>query len=124
MWILPPLLVVILTVSCNDRRISALEKRVLELQSEVQRRKRTPDLQKQQICADAAKQWFAENSGKDKRTLFLNYVNHYNAKDERCFIGSARESDEVADCRGFRNLGSTDGIRWLSHHPSVTPLAR
>lgn len=77
------LFAVVLTGCDHEDRIAKLEKQTSELQSG---RDRVADYDLQAKCAKDAKAWFNENWSGDKNTLLLDFMNHYNKKENKCFV--------------------------------------
>src|SRR5580700_10087879 len=74
----------LLATGCDiPGRLSRLEKQTKEMQSE---RDRVTDYDLQAKCSKDAKTWFGENWSSDKDTMLLDYRNHYNKKQNKCFI--------------------------------------
>jgi hypothetical protein len=67
----------------HEDRIGQLEKQGKELQAE---KDRITDFDLQGKCAKDARVWFESNWRRDKDTALLTYTNHYNKKQNKCFI--------------------------------------
>jgi hypothetical protein len=73
----------------NDSRIIAqLEKETKDLQEQLQSQRQADDWNLQSICAAAAKAYFDERwaPGRNKDTIRLDYINHYNKPLGKCFV--------------------------------------
>jgi outer membrane murein-binding lipoprotein Lpp len=86
--LLAVLLASAITLGCSDHaRIGKLEKQVHELQAEAASQGSSIEkFDLQGKCSAAARQWFNENWRADKDTVLLNFNNHYNKKQNMCFI--------------------------------------
>jgi hypothetical protein len=71
---------------CHDEHIAKLERQNQEVLKELERQKKTVDLDLQGKCATAAKAVFHEQYRADKDTLLLDYRNHYNNQLGKCFV--------------------------------------
>jgi hypothetical protein len=77
----------LLSVGCGDRdRIGRLEKQVQELQNDAKKQQVSTQYDLQSRCSKDAKVWFNENWNRDKDTKLLDYTNHYNSAQNKCFI--------------------------------------
>src|SRR5580765_997419 len=77
-------LLILLLVGCDiPDRVSRLEKQAKEIQSE---KDRVADYDLQAKCSKDARVWFKENWRSDKDTALLDFTNHYNKKQNKCFI--------------------------------------
>ena len=81
------LLCCLLLIGCeNTERLNRLEKQNADLKAELDRDRSTRDLDLQAKCSRDARQWFNGNWARDKDTILLDYTNHYNVKQNKCFI--------------------------------------
>lgn len=71
---------------CDSEKVSRLEKQNQELQAQLQKQQAATDLDLQAKCSSGAKAFFLENWPRDKDTVLLTYSNHYNKKENKCFI--------------------------------------
>jgi len=68
-------------------RVGRLEKETKELRADVDKTRAASDYDLQAKCSKDAGAWFKENWGlPDKDTVLLDYKNHYNRKQNKCFI--------------------------------------
>jgi hypothetical protein len=77
------------TSACDlPDRVSRLEKENKELKAEVSSPAAVADYDLQAKCSKDAREWFNVNwaGGRDKDTLLLEFTNHYNKKQNKCFI--------------------------------------
>jgi hypothetical protein len=94
-----------LAIGCNiPERVSRLEKETKEMQSE---RNRATDYDLQAKCSKDARGWFNENWSSDKDTILLDFSNHYNKKENRCFILVERHYNS--------KLAGPGGASWTNH---------
>src|SRR5947209_5291592 len=78
-----------LSLACDTNRVAKLEKDNLALRAQVQKLEQQPaSLDLQAKCSKDAKQWFVSNwqSSPDPNTILLTFINHYNSKQNKCFI--------------------------------------
>jgi hypothetical protein len=74
-------------LGCGDRdRIGRLEKQTQELKEEVKKAQASTEYDLQAKCSRDARAWFNENWNRDKDTQLLDYTNHYNRAQNKCFI--------------------------------------
>jgi hypothetical protein len=69
-------------------RLAKLEKENQELQAEIKKRDNAgADLDFQAKCSKDGRNWFNENwaGSRDKNTILLDFRNHYNKKENKCF---------------------------------------
>ena len=71
---------------CDADRITKLEKENADLKAQVEKQNAALDYSLQEKCSKDARTWFNENWSGDKDTILLNFTNHFNAKENRCFI--------------------------------------
>ena len=67
-------------------RVAKLEKQNQELQAHLTKVSVAAEYDLQGKCSNEAKAWFNQNWSRDKDTLLLHFVNHYNKKLNKCFI--------------------------------------
>jgi hypothetical protein len=83
------LLLMILGCDVPDR-VSRLEKENQETKAEIEKirtaRSATADYDLQAKCSKDAKTFFTEGWTRDKDTVLLDYSNHYNKAQNKCFI--------------------------------------
>lgn len=80
-------LAVLIGTGCDyPNRLANLEKQNRALQEEVNKRQTSTDYDLQVKCSRDAKEWFKENWSSDKDTILLDYHNHYNKNNNKCFI--------------------------------------
>jgi len=84
---------IILTACClmvagcdHEQRIAALEKQSQELKTELAKNKAAADFDFQSKCSRDAKAWFNENWAGTKDAALLDYTNHFNKAQNKCFI--------------------------------------
>lgn len=75
-----------LLAGCDTDRIAKLEKENADLKAKVEKQSIVVDYDLQAKCAKDARSWFNENWSRDKDTILLDFTNHYNAKQNKCFI--------------------------------------
>ena len=77
----------VLTPGCVDHeRVAQLEKENAEIKAEVTKQREAASLDLQQKCSTAVKTRFRENfAAPDKYRIMIDYSNHYNQKQKRCF---------------------------------------
>lgn len=74
-------------IGCDTgERLNRLEKQNADLKAELDQRRAVQDLDLQAKCSKDARTWFNENWQADKDTITLNFLNHYNVKQNKCFI--------------------------------------
>ena len=79
--------VLFMMVACGqDERIANLEKQNQELKAEMEKGRATADYDLQAKCSKDARAWFNENWSRDKDTVMLDFSNHYNKSQNKCFI--------------------------------------
>lgn len=76
-------LFVLLTGCDIPDRVNHLEKQTKEMQSE---RDRVANYDLQAKCAKDAREYFERGWRPDKNTLLLDFKDHYNKRENRCFI--------------------------------------
>lgn len=79
--------IILLTATgCDQDRITALEKQNQELKAQMEKGHATADYDLQAKCAADARSWFDRTWRADKDTLLLNFTDHYNKAENKCFI--------------------------------------
>jgi hypothetical protein len=71
---------------CDTDRINKLEKENADLKAAVDRKNAATDLNLQEKCSAAARNWFSENYRRERTTVFLDETNHFNKKLNKCFV--------------------------------------
>lgn len=82
-------LTLLLATGCDTgERVSRLEKQNQELQAELKKRDVVSNYDLQAKCSKDSREWFNANwaGSRDKDTILLDFTNHYNRKDNKCFI--------------------------------------
>ncbi len=76
------------SLGCDiPQRITRLEKANQDLQAQVIKIQAASDYDLQARCSKDARAWFKENwSSNDKDQLLLDFTNHYNKSQNKCFI--------------------------------------
>jgi outer membrane murein-binding lipoprotein Lpp len=82
---------VLMILGCDvPDRVSRLEKETQETKTEIEKirtaRSATADYDLQAKCSKDAKTFFTEGWRRDKDTVLLDYSNHYNKAQNKCFI--------------------------------------
>ena len=67
-------------------RVGKLEKQTSELRAEVEKNREAVELDSQAKCSKDARAWFNDNWSRDKDTILLDFSNHYNKSQNKCFI--------------------------------------
>jgi len=75
-----------LCAGCDADRISKLEKENAELKAKVNKQSAAENIDLQAKCSKDARAWFNENWSREKDTIFLDFTDHQNAKQNKCFI--------------------------------------
>lgn len=76
----------LLCAACDHgERIGRLEKQTQELKEEVKKAQASTEYDLQAKCSHDARAWFKENWQRDKNTVLLDYTNHYNKAQNKCF---------------------------------------
>jgi hypothetical protein len=70
----------------TGQRITRLEKENEELKAEIKKNQAAADFDLQAKCSKDARAWFNENWSRDKDTVLLDFTNHYNKAQNKCFI--------------------------------------
>lgn len=70
----------------TNQRISRLEKENEELKAELKKNQAAGDFDLQAKCSRDAKGWFDQHWSRDKDTILLEFTNHYNKAENKCFI--------------------------------------
>jgi hypothetical protein len=72
---------------CGDsQRITQLEKQNEEFKAQLARNQSATDFDLQAKCAKDSKAWFGESFSGAKDTILLDYSNHYNKEQNKCFV--------------------------------------
>jgi hypothetical protein len=81
-------LLLLILIGCEDRdRIARLEKQNQEFQESLAKEKSAvTNFNLQGKCAKDAREWFGRNYVRDKDTVLLDFRNHYNKAENKCFI--------------------------------------
>jgi hypothetical protein len=80
-------IVVFMGSGCDSgEKIARLEKQVDELKAEQKNNQAVADFDSQAKCAKDSRTWFNENWSRDKDTVMLEFANHYNKAQNKCFI--------------------------------------
>ena len=77
---------VMIAAGCDSDRISKLEKENQEMKAKLDKSNAAIEYDLHAKCSKDARVWFNENWQRDKDTLLLDYSNHYNVKQNKCFI--------------------------------------
>lgn len=75
-----------LVAGCDADRIAKLEKENADLKAMVEKQNAAAAYDLQAKCSKDARMWFNENWSSDKDTILLDFTNHYNVKQNKCFI--------------------------------------
>jgi hypothetical protein len=73
-------------LGCDADKVARLEKQNQELEAQFQRQRAASDLDSQAKCSRDAKVFFTEGWQRDKDTILLDHSNHYNKKENKCFV--------------------------------------
>lgn len=84
--ILIALAVLLILPACDIDRVDKLEKENASLKAALAKRDAASDLDLQEKCSKASKNWFRENFPADKDTVLLDETNHFNKKMNKCFV--------------------------------------
>jgi hypothetical protein len=97
------------TASCDNSsdRIARLEKQNEELKAEIKKGQAMADYDLQAKCSKDARVWFNENWSRDKDTVLLDFSNHYNKKENKCFIS--------VEYHYNNHFGAPGGSAWTNH---------
>lgn len=71
---------------CDTARIDRLEKENAELKAKADQADVAREFDLQAKCAKDARAWFNESYARDKDTQLLDFTNHYNKKENACFV--------------------------------------
>jgi hypothetical protein len=78
--------VTVLAAGCGDgQRIAQLEKQNEEFKAQLARNQAATEFDLQAKCSKDSKAWFSESFSNDKDTVILDYSNHYNKEQNKCF---------------------------------------
>ena len=75
-----------LFAGCDGDRVAKLEKENADLKAKVEKQDEAVNYDLQEKCSKDAHAWFNENWSRDKDTILLTLVNHYDVKLNKCFI--------------------------------------
>lgn len=78
--------VLFFTACDNSDRIAQLEKQNKELEEKLNKENVVAEYDLAAKCSKDAKAWFSEHWHPDKGTKLLDFTNHYNKKENKCFI--------------------------------------
>lgn len=94
-------LTVIALTGCDTERLNKLEKENTDLKAKINKTDVARDFDLQAKCGKDARIWFNENWSRDKDTILLDFTDHYNAKQNKCFIlVEYHYNSKLADTRG------------------------
>jgi hypothetical protein len=79
-------LIFLVESGCDSDKIAKLEKQNQDLQAELKSQRSAADLDLQAKCSRDAKTFYLEGWSRDKDTIILTYINHYDKKDNKCFV--------------------------------------
>lgn len=90
-------------------RVSRLERENKDLQAQIARVNATADYDLKAKCSKDARAWFNMNWGgnKDEDTILLDFTNHYNKKENRCFV--------FVEYHYNSHLAGNGGSSWTNH---------
>jgi hypothetical protein len=98
---------ILVPVGCdNSNRIARLEKQNQELQAVVTNQQAVTDYDLQAKCSKDARAWFTENWSRDRDTVLLNFTNHYNKSQNKCFI--------LVEYHYNSNFAGPNGTSWTN----------
>lgn len=69
----------------TGERMSRMEKQNEELKAEIKKGQAAADFDLQAKCGKDSRAWFKENWSADKDTIILDFENHYNKAQNKCF---------------------------------------
>lgn len=78
-----------LIAGCDTDRMNDLEKQNKDLKAQLDKQHTTENYELQSRCSNDARAWFNGNwaqTSRDKDTMLLDHQNHYDAKQNKCFI--------------------------------------
>jgi hypothetical protein len=84
--ILGALALAITLSGCDFEKTKAIEKENEELKAELKKRDAASQLDMQAKCSKDSKAFVNENYGGEKNTIMLNFTNHYNVAQNKCFV--------------------------------------
>ena len=79
----------LLLFGCNEDRLAKLEKQNQELQTqmkEIRNHNSVAEYDLQAKCAHDSKVFFNENWRSDRKTILLDYSDHYSRSQNKCFL--------------------------------------
>jgi hypothetical protein len=71
---------------CDVEKANELQKQNDELKGELKKRDAAAQLDMQAKCAKDSKAFVNEKFGGDKDTIMLDFTNHYNVAENKCFV--------------------------------------
>lgn len=92
--------------ACDTDRVDKLEKENAELKAKIEQQSAAANFELQAKCSKDAKSWFGQNWSPEKTTILLNYTNHYNTKQNKCFI--------LVEHHNGANLPPAIGFSWAN----------
>lgn len=75
-----------LVAGCDSDRLAKVEKENADLKAKVEKQDAAVIYDLQAKCSKDARAWFNGNWSRDKDTILLDFTNHYNVKQNKCFI--------------------------------------
>jgi hypothetical protein len=100
----------LVTISACDipDRVGRLEKDTREMRQQMlSDREKAEVFDLQGKCGKDARAWFTENWSRDKDTITLGFIDHYNKRENKCFI--------VVENHYNSKLAGPGGESWTSH---------
>jgi hypothetical protein len=98
----------LVTTGCDTgERLAKLEKQNQELLAEVKKGQASADFDLQGKCSKDARTWFNETWSRDKDTILLDFSNHYNKKENKCFI--------LVEYHYKNHFEAPGGSAWTNH---------
>ena len=94
----------VLLAGCDADRVTKLEKENADLKTKIDRQNAAVDYDLQAKCSKDARSWFNGNWSRDKDTFFLDFSNHYNIKQNKCFI--------IVEFHFNSHMAGPDGDSW------------
>jgi hypothetical protein len=77
----------VLLAGCDADRLAKLEKENAELKAKLDQQSAAVNYDLQAKCSKDSRIWFNENwNSRDKKTILLDFTNHYNVRRNQCFI--------------------------------------
>ncbi len=97
----------LLLIGCDlPDRVAKLEKENKELRTQQSERDRVASYDLQAKCAKDAREYFEKGWRPDKSTLLLDFKDHYNKRENRCFI--------LIEYHYNSNQAAADGASWTN----------